>query len=216
MGGAKAGALETPPSLATRLLFFRSFRSKLIYPRLDSNAMRRHGALLNDLASTMSGVGAGAVLSGSGADHELRWWKLGWLYDCSKFQVSRRAQRMSWTKATPTPICTPIVSRAFIESTAPGSNTVQFNAQGIFDLQNGSAKEKFNDVTNAANILWNPGQPNADFTGGITASGETNGEFIGTKEGCAYFVVSLSGFSQDVVIGVGVDPLSCPPAPGSQ
>jgi hypothetical protein len=119
-------------------------------------------------------------------------------------------------KATPTPICTPIVSRAFIESTAPGSNTVQFNAQGIFDLQNGSAKEKFNDVTNAANILWNPGQPNADFTGGITASGETNGEFIGTKEGCAYFVVSLSGFSQDVVIGVGVDPLSCPPAPGSQ
>jgi hypothetical protein len=38
--------------------------------------MRRHGSRLNDLAATMSGAGAGAVLSGSGADHELRGRKL--------------------------------------------------------------------------------------------------------------------------------------------
>jgi hypothetical protein len=30
--------------------------------------------MLNDLATTMSGAGAGAVLPGSGADHELRRW----------------------------------------------------------------------------------------------------------------------------------------------
>src|SRR5580698_2594357 len=33
--------------------------------------MRRHRSMLNDLAATMSSAGAGAVLSGGGADYEL-------------------------------------------------------------------------------------------------------------------------------------------------
>jgi hypothetical protein len=114
-------------------------------------------------------------------------------------------------KATPTPICTPIVTSGFIESTAPGSNQIQFNAQGIFNIQNGSTKEKFDDVTQGA--MWNPGQ-NPNFTGGITTT-DTQGEFIGTKEGCAYFVVTVGGFLQNIVVGVGVDPLTCPTPPGS-
>jgi hypothetical protein len=34
--------------------------------------MRRHRSMLDDLATTMPGVGAGAVISGGGADYELR------------------------------------------------------------------------------------------------------------------------------------------------
>src|SRR5260221_12715661 len=88
-------------------------------------------------------------------------------------------------KATPTPICRPIVTSETIASTAPGSNQLQLNAQGVFDLQNGSAKEKFNDVTNSSSTLWNPIAPTVNFPGFISYQG--NGLFIGVTPGCTYF-----------------------------
>jgi hypothetical protein len=116
-------------------------------------------------------------------------------------------------KATPTPICTPIVSSGTIAGTAPGSNQIQFNAQGIFDIQNGSSKEKFDDVTNSSSTLWNPIASTGLFTGLISYQG--NGIFIGVNPGCTYFTVSDGGFSQSVVVAVEPAPSPCPPAPGS-
>ncbi len=71
--------LGDPPSFLPGFARAGSFTSRLAQCggcRLDSDLRRRHRSRLNDLAATMSSAGAGAVLSRSGADHELRWRKL--------------------------------------------------------------------------------------------------------------------------------------------
>src|SRR5580704_7592949 len=55
--------------------------------------MRRHGSMLNDLAATMSSAGAGAVLSGGGADYELWRRELRQQY-ASLVRSVNRAQRV--------------------------------------------------------------------------------------------------------------------------
>jgi len=67
--------LGDPPSFLLIFPLAHWFTPRLAqrsYPRLDSDLMRRHRSRLNDLAATMSSAGAGAVLSRSGADYELR------------------------------------------------------------------------------------------------------------------------------------------------
>ena len=113
---------------------------------------------------------------------------------------------------TPTPICTPIVASAPAAiTTGPPGNTVQFNAQGIFGFASSPKTEKFHDVTNSASTFWNPIAPTAIFPGFISYQG--NGLFIGVTTGCTYFTVSDGGFAQSVVVGVNVDPGTCPAPP---
>jgi hypothetical protein len=116
-------------------------------------------------------------------------------------------------KATPTPICTPIVASAIIDGIVPGTNQLQLNAQGIFNIQNTSSKEKFNDVTNSSSTLWNPIAPTVNFPGFISYQG--NGLFIGVIPGCTYFTVSDGGFSQSVSVLVGNATPTPTPAPGA-
>jgi hypothetical protein len=104
------------------------------------------------------------------------------------------------------------VTSETIAGTAPGSNQLQLNAQGVFNIQSGSSKDKFIDVTNSSSTLWNPIAPTGDFKGFISYQG--NGLFIGVTPGCTYFTVSDGGFSQSVVVAVEPAP-PCPPAPGS-
>jgi hypothetical protein len=114
--------------------------------------------------------------------------------------------------STPTPICTPIVTSAAV-GTVPGSNTVQFNAQGLFGYKTTTKTPKYRDVTDHSSTLWNPIAPTVTFPGMISYVG--NGLFVGVTTGCTYFTVSASGFSQTVVVGVNTDPASCPTPPGS-
>jgi hypothetical protein len=116
-------------------------------------------------------------------------------------------------KATPTPIYTPIVTSAIINGIVPGTNQLQLNAQGIFNIQNTSSKAKFNDVTNSSSTLWNPIAPTVNFPGFISYQGD--GLFIGVTPGCTYFTVSDGGFSQSVVVAVQPAPSPCPSPPGS-
>jgi hypothetical protein len=115
---------------------------------------------------------------------------------------------------TPTPLCTPIVTRApfAINTTGPG-NTVQFNAQGIFGFADSPQTEKFHDVTNNASTVWNPIAPTVAFPGFV--SYQNNGLFVGVTTGCTYFTVSDAGFSQSIVVGVNVDPATCPSPPAA-
>jgi hypothetical protein len=116
-------------------------------------------------------------------------------------------------KPTPTPICTPIVTSAIV-GTGPRDNQVQFNAQGVFALTNTSTKVKYRDVTNNTSTLWQTISPNATFPGLIIYSG-SDGLFTGMTTGCTYFTVSDAGFFQNILVGVGVDPGTCPTPPGS-
>jgi hypothetical protein len=112
---------------------------------------------------------------------------------------------------TPTPECSP-VSAATV-GTAPGSNTVQFNAQGIFNRNNDLKTAKFHDVTNSDSTQWNPIAPTATFPGVISYSSNGNGLFIGVIPGCTYFTVSDGGFTQIVVVGVNPFTSPCPTPP---
>jgi len=117
---------------------------------------------------------------------------------------------------TPTPICSPIVTMAPDPvGTGAGSNSVQFNAQGIFGFANSPATEKFRDITdnNNVNISWNPAPITTTFPGKIFYVGD--GEFTGQTTGCTYFTVIAAGFMQSVVVGVNVDPSTCPSPPGA-
>jgi hypothetical protein len=58
--------------------------------------MRRHLSMLDDLAATMSGAGAGAVFFGSGAYHELRWRGLK-----QRYYYRRKSFRDYWAKCLP-------------------------------------------------------------------------------------------------------------------
>jgi hypothetical protein len=107
---------------------------------------------------------------------------------------------------TPTPECSP-VSAATV-GTAPGSNTVQFNAQGIFNRNNNLNTAKFHDVTNNNSTQWNPSPPTITFPGVIFYQG--NGLFVGVTPGCTFFTVSDGGFTQSVVVGVEPAPSPCP------
>ena len=113
---------------------------------------------------------------------------------------------------TPTPQCTPVAGLpAATVGTAPGSNTVQFQAQGIFAKTPNSTTPKFRDVTNSTTTLWNPIAPNGTFPGVIGYSG--NGLLIGITPGCTYFSVSDGGFTQIVVVGVNPFTAPCPAPP---
>jgi hypothetical protein len=93
--------------------------------------------------------------------------------------------------------------------TAPGSNTLQFQAQGIFNRNNNLNTAKFHDVTNNDSTVWNPA---GNTAGSISYTG-SNGLFIGVTSGCTFFIVSDGGFTQGVVVGVNTDPATCPAAP---
>jgi hypothetical protein len=116
-------------------------------------------------------------------------------------------------KPTPTPICTPIVTSAIV-GTGMRDNQVQFNAQGVFALTNTSTKVKYRDVTNNTSTLWQTISPNVTFPGLIIYSG-SNGLFTGVTTGCTYFTVSDAGFFQNILVGVGVNPATCPTPPGT-
>ena len=51
--------------------------------------------MLNDLATKMSGAGAGAVISGSGANHELRRWRF------EQFDPGGQSEQHHWDKCLP-------------------------------------------------------------------------------------------------------------------
>ena len=108
---------------------------------------------------------------------------------------------------TPTPICTPVVTSGMV-GTIPPNNTLQFNAQGIFGFLNQPKLDTFHDVTNNTSTLWNPVAASLMFPGVVTYIG--NGEFVGLTTGCTYFTVSDAGFSQTIVVGVNVNPATCP------
>jgi hypothetical protein len=123
---------------------------------------------------------------------------------------------------TPTPICTPIVttgvvcipSTPFCGTVVDGqivATTASFNAQGIFGFSGNPKSQKFRDVTNNSSTMWFPVAPTATFPGVISYIG--NGQFVGITAGCTFFTVSDGGFMQSVVVGVNVDPTTCPPAP---
>lgn len=99
-----------------------------------------------------------------------------------------------------------------VGTTAPG-NTVQFNAQGIFGYPKQTGLDKFRDVTNNTSTLWNPVPASVMFPGVISYIG--NGEFVGVTSGCTYFTVSDAGFAQTILMGVNVDPATCPTPPGT-
>ena len=111
---------------------------------------------------------------------------------------------------TPTPECTPVAGLpAATVGTAPGSNTVQFQAQGMFAKDPNSTMPLFRDVT--AGAAWRPIAPNGTFPGMIAYNG--NGQLIGVTAGCTYFSVSDGGFTQVVVIGVNPFTAPCPSPP---
>jgi hypothetical protein len=111
---------------------------------------------------------------------------------------------------TPTPECSPVAGLpAETVGTAPGSNTVQFQAQGIFGITPNSKTPKFHDVTGGA--AWRPIAPTATFLGVISYL--SNGQFIGITPGCTYFSVSDGGFTQIVVVGVIPFTSPCPSPP---
>jgi hypothetical protein len=111
---------------------------------------------------------------------------------------------------TPTPECTPVAGLpAATVGTSPGSNTVQFQAQGMFAQDPNSTMPKFHDVTGAA--AWRPIAPNGIFPGVVSYS--SNGLLIGVTPGCTYFSVSDGGFTQIVVIGVNPFTAPCPAPP---
>lgn len=126
---------------------------------------------------------------------------------------------------TPTPICTPIVTSGAVcvpnTSLFCGTNlngqtvgtTVPFNAQGIFGYIDQPKTQKYRDVTNNTSTLWNPVTASVNFPGVISYIG--NGEFVGVTTGCTYFTVSDAGFSQTILVGVNVDPATCPTPPGT-
>ena len=95
--------------------------------------------------------------------------------------------------------------------TAPGSNQVNFNAQGIFGFTSSTKTRKFHDVTNSSSTLWNPIAPTSTFPGVISYLG--NGLFVGVTPGCTYFTVSDGGFLKSVLVGVNTDPSTCPTPP---
>jgi hypothetical protein len=111
---------------------------------------------------------------------------------------------------TPTPECTPVIGLpAATVGTTPGSNTVQFQAQGIFGKTANPKTPKFHDVT--AGAAWRPIVPTGAFLGSISYQG--NGLFIGVTPGCTYFSVSDGGFTQIVVVGVNPFTPPCPAPP---
>jgi hypothetical protein len=114
--------------------------------------------------------------------------------------------------STPTPICTPIALATSV-GTAVGSNTVQFQAQGIFGFATDTTNPKYRDITNANNTQWNTIAPNANFPGVISYSSQGNGLWIGVQPGCTYFNVSAGGFSQNVLVGVVPYTSPCPSPP---
>ena len=62
-------------------------------------SMRRHRSMLDELATKMSGAGASAVVSGSGANYELRRRGLE-QSDChAECELDLGAQRMLWSTA---------------------------------------------------------------------------------------------------------------------
>jgi hypothetical protein len=91
--------------------------------------------------------------------------------------------------------------------TTVGTNTVQFNAQGIFGFANSPKTEKFRDVTNHSSTNWFPNSPIISYLG--------NGQFVGVTTGCTFFTVSDGGFSQSVVVGINTAPASCPTPPAA-
>jgi hypothetical protein len=115
---------------------------------------------------------------------------------------------------TPTPICTPIVTSAVV-GTGSLDNQVQFNAQGVFALTNTSTKLKYRDVTDKA--MWSSIARSATYPGFIVSQQPNGfpGLFIGVMPGCTYFTVSDAGFFQNILVGVNVDPATCPTPPGS-
>jgi hypothetical protein len=94
----------------------------------------------------------------------------------------------------------------------PVTTTVSFNAQGIFGFAGNPGTDKFRDVTNHCSTNWFPvaAEP-PNFPGAISYIG--NGQFIGLTAGCTFFTVSDGGFLQTIVVGVDVDPGTCPPLP---
>ena len=114
--------------------------------------------------------------------------------------------------STPTPICSPIAVSTSV-GTAAGSNTVQFQAQGIFGFSSDTTNPKYQDVTNGSNTQWNTIPSSVASPGVIVYSPQRDGQLIGVSPGCTYFNVSVGGFSQNVVVGVSPFPSPCPPAP---
>ena len=111
---------------------------------------------------------------------------------------------------TPTPECTPVAGLpAATVGTSPGSNTVQFQAQGMFARDPNSTMPLFRDVTSGA--AWRPIAPNGTFPGVVSYAG--NGLMIGVTPGCTYFSVSDGGFTQVVVVGVNPFASPCPTPP---
>jgi hypothetical protein len=126
---------------------------------------------------------------------------------------------------TPTPICTPIATSgvvcvpktAFCGTTVDGvtvEDTVSFNAQGVFGFTSTTKNPKYRDVSNSVSTFWHPfTPPNPIFPGVISYQG-SDGLFLGVTPGCTFFSVSDGGFfSQNVVVGVNVDPATCPSPP---
>ena len=89
--------------------------------------------------------------------------------------------------------------------------TVSFNAQGFFGFLQQLNSVKFRDVSGRA--IWNTITPNLTFPGSIIYLGD--GEFVGVTTGCTYFVVSDGGFLQSILVGVNVDPATCPAPPAA-
>lgn len=114
-------------------------------------------------------------------------------------------------KPTPTPMCSPVTIAPSAIGTEPGSNTVQFNAQGIFGLSSTTKNPTFHDIT--GNAVWSVAPITTAFPGSIMYQG--NGLIIGLTTGCTYFTVMDGGLLQFVVVGVNTDPSSCPTPPGA-
>jgi hypothetical protein len=112
---------------------------------------------------------------------------------------------------TPTPICTPIALSTTIPGINAGSNTAQFNAQGIFGFSVDTTNPKYLDITNANNTGWFTIPTSAASPGLINY--DTNGAIVGLVPGCTYFTVSAGGFSQSVLVGVATPVALCSPLP---
>jgi hypothetical protein len=106
-----------------------------------------------------------------------------------------------------TAFCNTTVDTQIVESTVP------FNAQGIFGYVDQPKTQKYRDVTNNTSTLWNPVSASQTFPGVISYIG--NGQFVGVTAGCTYYTVSDAGFSQTILVGVNVDPATCPAPPGT-